>query len=53
MPCLATNSRWAGQLVPDTSAHPLRGAIDKFWVPIPWMLEAAIVLQCGQRRHLR
>lgn len=31
--------------MPDTSAHPLRTAIGKFWSPVPWMLEAAIVLQ--------
>ena len=31
--------------VPDTSVNPLRMALDKFWAPVPWMLEAAIVLQ--------
>jgi H+-transporting ATPase len=31
--------------VPDTSLHPFRMALDKFWAPVPWMLEAAIVLQ--------
>ncbi len=31
--------------VPDTSMHPLRMALEKFWAPIPWMLEAAIVLE--------
>jgi H+-transporting ATPase len=31
--------------MPDTSAHPLRMALEKFWAPVPWMLEAAIVLQ--------
>src|SRR5271170_7589312 len=31
--------------MPDTSAHPLRSALGKFWAPVPWMLEAAIVLQ--------
>src|SRR5271170_7188464 len=30
---------------PDTSVHPLRMALGKFWAPVPWMLEAAIVLQ--------
>jgi len=30
---------------PDTSAQPLRRALGKFWAPVPWMLEAAIVLQ--------
>ncbi|MGA7324578.1 MAG: HAD-IC family P-type ATPase [Rhodomicrobium sp.] len=31
--------------VPDTSMHPLRMALEKFWAPVPWMLEAAIVLE--------
>jgi H+-transporting ATPase len=31
--------------MPDTSLHPLRMALEKFWAPIPWMLEAAIVLE--------
>jgi len=31
--------------MPDTSVHPLRRALEKFWVPVPWMLEAAIVLE--------
>jgi H+-transporting ATPase len=31
--------------VPDTSMHPLRMAIEKFWAPVPWMLEAAIILE--------
>ncbi|WPP03029.1 HAD-IC family P-type ATPase [Methylocella tundrae] len=30
---------------PDTTAHPLVSALGKFWAPVPWMLEAAIVLQ--------
>ena len=31
--------------MPDTSGHPLRRALAKFWTPVPWMLEAAIVLE--------
>jgi H+-transporting ATPase len=31
--------------MPDTSAHPLRNALAKFWAPVPWMLEASIVLE--------
>src|SRR5580700_8094018 len=31
--------------MPDTSLHPLRRALTKFWAPVPWMLEAAIVLE--------
>ena len=31
--------------VPDTALNPLRRALAKFWAPVPWMLEAAIVLE--------
>ncbi len=31
--------------MPDTALHPLRRALTKFWAPVPWMLEAAIVLE--------
>jgi H+-transporting ATPase len=31
--------------MPDTSMHPLRTALEKFWAPVPWMLEAAIGLE--------
>ena len=31
--------------MPDTAMHPLRRALDKFWAPVPWMLEAAILLE--------
>jgi H+-transporting ATPase len=31
--------------MPDTALHPLRMAIEKFWAPVPWMLEAAIILE--------
>jgi H+-transporting ATPase len=31
--------------VPDTSAHPLCNAFAKFWAPVPWLLEASIVLE--------
>jgi H+-transporting ATPase len=31
--------------MPDTSVNPLRMALGKFWSPVPWMLEAAIILQ--------
>jgi H+-transporting ATPase len=31
--------------VPDTAMHPVRRALTKFWAPVPWMLEAAIVLE--------
>jgi H+-transporting ATPase len=31
--------------MPDTNVHPLRTAVEKFWAPVPWMLEAAIMLE--------
>ena len=31
--------------LPDTALHPLRRALAKFWAPVPWMLEAAVVLE--------
>jgi H+-transporting ATPase len=31
--------------MPDTSAHPVRLALEKFWAPVPWMLEATIALE--------
>ncbi len=38
--------------MPDTSVHPLRTALEKFWAPVPWMLEAAIVLQLGLGKYV-
>ena len=37
--------KFGPNLMPDTALHPLRMAIEKFWAPVPWMLEAAIVLE--------
>jgi H+-transporting ATPase len=31
--------------MPDMGMHPLRMALEKFWAPVPWMLEAATVLE--------
>jgi H+-transporting ATPase len=31
--------------MPDTSAHPLRNALAKFWAPVPWLLESSIALE--------
>src|ERR1700677_4009456 len=38
--------------MPDTSAHPLRMAVEKFWAPVPWMLEAAIVLELALGKYI-
>ena len=37
--------KFGANAMPDTSVHPLRMAIEKFWAPVPWMLEAAVVLE--------
>jgi H+-transporting ATPase len=37
--------KFGANAMPDTSMHPLRMAIEKFWAPVPWMLEAAIILE--------
>ncbi len=38
--------------MPDTSVHPLRMAVEKFWAPVPWMLEAAIVLELALGKYV-
>ncbi|MGA3168945.1 MAG: HAD-IC family P-type ATPase [Terriglobia bacterium] len=38
--------------VPDTALHPLRRALTKFWAPVPWMLEAAIVLEVALGKYV-
>lgn len=37
--------RFGPNTVPDTTLNPFRMVLEKFWAPVPWMLEAAIVLQ--------
>jgi len=38
--------------MPNTNSHPLRSALGKFWAPVPWMLEAAILLEIGLGKYL-
>ena len=38
--------------MPDTSAHPLRNAILKFWAPVPWLLETSILLELILHKYL-
>jgi len=38
--------------MPDTTAHPLRNALLKFWAPVPWLMEAAIVLQVVLHKYV-
>jgi H+-transporting ATPase len=38
--------------MPDTALHPLRRALKKFWAPVPWMLEAAIILELALGKYV-
>ena len=38
--------------MPDVSDHPLRDALAKFWAPVPWLLEASIVLQIVLHKYV-
>lgn len=38
--------------MPDTSVHPFRNALAKFWAPVPWLLEASIVLQVVLHKYV-
>jgi H+-transporting ATPase len=38
--------------MPDTAGHPLGRALAKFWAPVPWMLEAAIVLEVALGKYV-
>ncbi len=37
--------------MPDTSENLLKNALAKFWAPVPWLLEAAILLQVVLHRY--
>lgn len=52
LPCGLTSEEAQSRLqkvgpnsMPDTALHPLRRVIEKLWAPVPWMLEAAVVLE--------
>jgi H+-transporting ATPase len=58
-PAGLTSTEAAGQLqkdgpnaMPDTSSHPLREVMLKFWAPVPCLLEFAIVLQMVLHKYL-
>jgi len=38
--------------MPDTAMHPWHDAIEKFWAPVPWMLEAAIILELALGKYV-
>jgi H+-transporting ATPase len=37
--------------MPDTALHPWRRAVEKFWAPVPWMLEATVVLELALGKY--
>jgi H+-transporting ATPase len=37
--------KYGPNAMPDTAIQPWRRALAKFWAPVPWMLEAAVILQ--------
>ena len=38
--------------MPDTAVHPWHDAIEKLWAPVPWMLEATIILELVLGKYL-
>ena len=45
-------TRFGPNAMPDTSMHPFRMALEKLWAPVPWMLEAAIVLELALGKYV-
>ena len=41
-----------GNALPDVGDHPLARAIEKFWSPVPWMLEGAIALELALGKYV-
>jgi H+-transporting ATPase len=40
-------TRLGPNAIVDIAQHPIRRALGKLWAPVPWMLEAAVLLQLG------
>jgi H+-transporting ATPase len=38
--------------MPDTSAHVLQHALSKFWAPVPWILEASMILRLVLHKYV-
>jgi len=41
-----------GNALPDVGDHPFARVLEKFWSPVPWMLEGAIVLELGLSKYI-
>jgi H+-transporting ATPase len=44
--------QFGANAVADTALHPLRRALAQFWAPVPWMLEAAVVLEIAIGKYI-
>ena len=38
--------------MPDVGAQSLTRAVEQFWAPVPWMLEAVVVLELGLGKYI-
>jgi H+-transporting ATPase len=45
-------AKYGPNAIPDTAIKPWRMALAKFWAPVPWMLEAAIILQAALHEYV-
>jgi len=45
-------AKFGANTMPDTALHPWRRALEKFWAPVPWMLEAAILLELALGKYI-
>jgi len=45
--------KFGSNSMPDTSTHPIRSALGKFWAPVPWMLEAVILIEFGLHEYIQ
>ena len=37
--------------MPDVSVRPIANLLSKFWAPIPWLLEASLILEVGLQKY--
>src|ERR1017187_7146411 len=45
-------AKFGPNTIPDTTLRPFLRALIKFWAPVPWMLEAAIVLELALGKYV-
>jgi H+-transporting ATPase len=44
--------RFGANAMPDTTLHPWRRAFGELWAPVPWMLEATVVLELALGKYV-